>query len=407
MIYGLLKGFLRAFFIVVAYGAMYCHRKGLDMAAIRLQAIHKSFGSTKVLHGVDMEVRNGEFVVVVGPSGCGKSTLLRIVAGLESPTAGNLWFGDRNMTRAGAPERNIGMVFQNYALYPHMTVYDNLSFGLKAHKVSRGEMDKRVQNVASLLEIEHLLRSKPSALSGGQRQRVAVGRALVRNPYAFLMDEPLSNLDALLRDRMRVELRHLHERLRIPTVYVTHDQTEAMTMADRLVVMKDGNILQVGTPEEVYHGPQNAFVAQFLGSPPMNLLSVRRVADLRVAVDGSQDESIAVPPRILAGWPRDLTDLWLGFRPERVTLKGNGSTGLELTVGIRTIETLGSRYHVHGTWGNIEITWVTTEGTNLALGRQVQLTVPWDDVHWFERHSGQRIQEEPREAVRLESGNVV
>ncbi|WP_207711649.1 ABC transporter ATP-binding protein [Sulfobacillus harzensis] len=356
---------------------------------------------------VDMEVGDGEFVVVVGPSGCGKSTLLRIVAGLESPTSGELWFGDRDVTRMAAHERNIGMVFQNYALYPHMTVYDNLAFGMRAHKVARAELDMRIQDVAELLEIGHLLRQKPGALSGGQRQRVAVGRALVRNPYAFLMDEPLSNLDALLRERMRVELRHLHERLRIPTMYVTHDQTEAMTMADRLVVMKDGNILQIGTPEEVYHRPQTSFVAQFLGSPPMNLVPVRRTADGRVGVDGATGETIAVPARVVQAWPRDTSELWLGFRPERAHVKGSIPAGLDMAVGIRTIETLGSRYHVHGTWGDVRITWVTTEGANTAPGRQMLLTVPWDHVHWFDRRSGQRVGEGPGKALSLESGDAV
>lgn len=377
------------------------------MAAIRLQAIQKSFGPTRVLHGVDMEVGDGEFVVVVGPSGCGKSTLLRIVAGLESPTSGELWFGDRNVTRAAAHDRNIGMVFQNYALYPHMTVYDNLAFGMRAHKVTREEIESRIQSVAELLEIGHLLRSKPLALSGGQRQRVAVGRALVRNPYAFLMDEPLSNLDALLRERMRVELRHLHERLRIPTMYVTHDQTEAMTMADRLVVMKDGDILQIGTPEDVYHRPQTAFVAQFLGSPPMNLIPVHRMADGRVAVDGPQGETLTVPSWLAQRWPRASSELWLGFRPERAGVKGGAPAGLDFSFRIQTIETLGARYHVHGKWGDAGITWVTTEGHNMALGSQMPLTVPWEHVHWFDRHSGRRIDEQTTQTVGLEAGDAV
>lgn len=377
------------------------------MASISLRGINKKFGQQQVLHDIDMEVQDGEFVVVVGPSGCGKSTLLRIVAGLESPTSGELRFDDRDVTKVAPHDRNIGMVFQNYALYPHLSVFENLAFGMKARKTDSATIKQRIGEVAALLEIEPLLRSKPGALSGGQRQRVAVGRALVRNPYAFLMDEPLSNLDALLREHMRVELRRIHDRLHIPTLYVTHDQTEAMTMADRIVIMRGGRILQIGTPEEVYHRPATMFVAQFLGSPPMNLVRLKARPDGALALDGQGGQVVAVPSWIQRRHP-DGDFVWLGFRPERVLLKGVGAqAGLEVAATVHTVETLGARYHVHGTWGSFPITWVTTDITGLTASSVVPLTIPWDQVHWFDHTTEGRLDESSPELLQMEAGGAV
>ncbi len=374
------------------------------MASIRLKAVSKTFGQHKVLENIDLEVEDGEFVVVVGPSGCGKSTLLRIVAGLESPSSGDLAFGDRVMTKVPPHDRNIGMVFQNYALYPHMTVFENLAFGMRAHKTPRAIIRQRIEEVAHLLDIRSVLQSKPGTLSGGQRQRVAVGRALVRSPYAFLMDEPLSNLDALLRERMRVELRRLHEQLHIPTLYVTHDQTEAMTMADRIVVMRDGRILQTGTPEEVYHRPETVFVAQFIGSPPMNLIRLKTLTDGTIAMDSPSAPPVPVPPWVRAG--RHAGDLlWLGFRPERVVPKG-AVVGLDLAATVNRVETLGARYHAHGSWGGSPITWVTTNSVGLAPASTTTLTVPWGQIHWFDNQTAARIVETDSELLQVEAGAV-
>jgi multiple sugar transport system ATP-binding protein len=245
------------------------------MASLSLQAILKSYGEVHVIKDVSLEIADREFIVFVGPSGCGKSTLLRMIAGLESITAGTLLIDDRRMNEVGPADRGLSMVFQSYALYPHMTVRQNMSFALRLAKVSKAERDRKVAEVARILHLDEYLDRKPGQLSGGQRQRVAIGRAIVRNPKIFLFDEPLSNLDASLRGMMRVELARLHETLNATMIYVTHDQVEAMTLADRIVVLQSGRIEQVGTPLDIYHRPNSLFVAQFIGSPPMNLLSGR------------------------------------------------------------------------------------------------------------------------------------
>jgi len=305
--------------------------------------------------------------------------------------------------------RNVGMIFQNYALYPHMTVYDNLAFGLSAQKVPKKDIRFRVGQVAELLELQHLLRVKPSMLSGGQRQRVAVGRALVRRPQVFLMDEPLSNLDALLRERMRVELRKLHEQLRIPTLYVTHDQTEAMTLADRIAVMRGGEVLQVGTPEEVYGKPETVFVAQFLGSPPMNLLRVKLTKRAGVSSVGHSEETLSVPDRIndacLGATDPDGT-VWCGFRPESIE-KGQPGGGLELHVTVDAVETLGARYYAHGFWGKQPVTLITEDRTGWTRGSVKRVTVPWEQVHWFHGHTHQRIDVSTPHIVMAETGGVL
>lgn len=242
------------------------------MATIRYEKISKYFGTTKVLEDFSLDIMDGEFIVLVGPSGCGKTTLLRLLAGLEEISGGNLYIDDRRVNEVAPKDRDIAMVFQNYALYPHMTVYDNLTFGLKLRKVPKQEIESRVQAATELLGISDFLERKPKQLSGGQRQRVALGRAIIRNPKIFVFDEPLSNLDAKLRVQMRSEIKKLHARLNTTMLYVTHDQVEAMTMGDRVVILEDGAIQQIGTPSEVYHSPANLFVAGFIGSPPMNLI---------------------------------------------------------------------------------------------------------------------------------------
>ena len=243
------------------------------MAEVELINVTKRFGSTQVVHGVDLQIHDSEFIVLVGPSGCGKSTLLRMIAGLESLSAGEIRIGNRTVNRVPPSERNVAMVFQNYALYPHMTVYDNMGFSLKMKKWPKAKLDQKVREVAEVLELTPFLDRRPAALSGGQRQRVAMGRAIVRNPDVFLFDEPLSNLDAQLRTQMRMELKKLHFKMKTTTIYVTHDQIEAMTLADRIVILKDGFIQQVGAPIDVYENPESVFVARFIGNPPANILA--------------------------------------------------------------------------------------------------------------------------------------
>ena len=242
------------------------------MSNLTIRKLVKTYGTTEVLHGIDLDVMDGEFVVFVGPSGCGKSTTLRLIAGLEEVTSGTIEIAGRLVNNLEPKERNIAMVFQNYAIYPHMTVRKNIGFGLRSSKMPRADKDNRIEEVAEILGMTELLSRKPNQLSGGQRQRVAIGRAMVRDPAVFLFDEPLSNLDAQLRTQMRLEIKKLHQRVGSTIIFVTHDQVEAMTMADRIVVMKDGYIQQIGTPEEVYHSPANTFVARFIGAPSMNMI---------------------------------------------------------------------------------------------------------------------------------------
>lgn len=307
------------------------------MASISINGLSKSYGSVSVLKSLSLDIPDGEFVALVGPSGCGKSTTLKILAGLETASSGQVYIGERDVTDTEPGKRDIAMVFQNYALYPHLTVEKNLSFGLRMRNTPPAEVETRVKRVAELLGISQLLQRYPRALSGGQRQRVALGRAIVREPKAFLMDEPLSNLDASLRGRMRTEITALHRRLRVTTVYVTHDQTEAMTMADRIVVLRDGVIQQVATPIEIFNRPANVFVASFMGSPGMNLLRT----DLRVENGRARfmlfGSSIEVPaaPELPAG----STPVIVGIRPEHLQ-PGQGPTSF--TVVPRAVERLGS-----------------------------------------------------------------
>ena len=295
-------------------------------------------GDPPALSVFSLEVPDGEFMILVGPSGCGKTTALRLVAGLERPTAGTIRIGGQVVNDQSPRERDVAMVFQNYALYPHMTVHRNLAFGLRQHHVDRAEVERRVRNISAMLGLDELMKRRPAQLSGGQRQRVAMGRALVREPKAFLLDEPLSNLDAKLRVQMRAELKRLHQRLGVTTIYVTHDQTEAMTLGDRIAVMSDGRIQQLGSPQDVYERPANIFVAGFIGSPPMNLLR-------GVAGEGTiQAGGLSLPVAGTANVPHG--DVVIGIRPESLRPVGRDAPGLEIHVDV--VEPLGDGVLVHG-----------------------------------------------------------
>src|SRR5579875_3686274 len=270
------------------------------MASVTLKNLTKRFGRVTAVNDVSLDIHDGEFIILLGPSGCGKSTLLYSIAGLEDISGGEIYIGERLMNRVPPKARNIAMVFQDYALYPHMNVYDNMAFGLKLRKANRAEIDRRVQEAATLLGIEHLLERRPRELSGGQRQRVALGRAIVREPDVFLMDEPLSNLDAILRVQMRAEISKLHSRLQTTFIYVTHDQVEAMTMGDRIVILRDGVIQQVGTPQDVYAAPANVFVAGFIGTPSMNLLRGTLAAQGGALYFDTGAFRVALPPAAAA-----------------------------------------------------------------------------------------------------------
>ncbi|MEK8049980.1 sn-glycerol-3-phosphate import ATP-binding protein UgpC [Ideonella sp. DXS22W] len=357
------------------------------MGAIALKQVEKTYGhgakANKVIHGVDVAIADGEFIVIVGPSGCGKSTLLRMVAGLEEITGGEIHIGGRVVNQLEPADRDIAMVFQNYALYPHMSVFDNMAYGLKIAKLAPAEIEQRVRKAAKILELEALLERKPRQLSGGQRQRVAMGRAIVRQPAAFLFDEPLSNLDAKLRAQTRLEIQKLHAELGVTSLFVTHDQVEAMTLAQRMIVMNGGRVEQIGTPEEVYGRPATRFVAGFIGSPPMNLLSGRAEGERFIpdAAAGEQGATLPVAaPRAGA--------LLLGVRPEHLVLDPAGSW----TMHVETVEMLGAERLVHGRIGGQNLT-LRLDATLPAphRGETVRLAPMPGRVHWFDAGTGQRI----------------
>ena len=353
------------------------------MGAISLRGVRKTYGSgpkaVHVIHGVDAEITDGEFIVIVGPSGCGKSTLLRMVAGLELITAGDIAIGGRVVNQLEPAERDIAMVFQNYALYPHMSVYDNMAYGLKIAKVPKADIDLRVNKAAKILELGALLDRKPRQLSGGQRQRVAMGRAIVRQPQVFLFDEPLSNLDAKLRAQTRLEIQKLHHELGVTSLFVTHDQVEAMTLAQRMIVMHAGRIEQIGTPEQVYGQPATTFVAGFIGSPPMNLLPGQ--------ADGGRftlgDQVLALP----AAAPRSGA-LTLGVRPEHALLVAGDGWPLRVDM----LEMLGAERLVYGHLGGASFT-LRIDGTDVPPrpGDTVHLHVAPQHLHWFDATTGQRV----------------
>ncbi len=353
------------------------------MGSISLRGVEKAYGHgaklNKVIHGVNAEIADGEFIVIVGPSGCGKSTLLRMVAGLEEITAGEISIGPRVVNRLEPAERDIAMVFQNYALYPHMSVYDNMAYGLKIAKVPAAEIDVRVQKAAKILELGALLQRKPRELSGGQRQRVAMGRAIVRQPQVFLFDEPLSNLDAKLRAQTRLEIQKLHRELGVTSLFVTHDQVEAMTLGQRLIVMNGGRIEQVGTPETVYGQPASTFVAGFIGSPPMNLLAG--------TADGSRFSVGGITLSLPAAAPRGGA-LTLGARPEHAALHAGGAWPLK----VEMLEMLGAERLVYGRLGDAGFT-LRLDATlpPPKPGETVQLHVAREHLHWFDSASGQRV----------------
>ena len=354
------------------------------MAAISLQNVVKRYGigpkANQVIHGVNAEIGDGEFIVIVGPSGCGKSTLLRMVAGLEEVSGGEISIGGRVVNDVEPSERDIAMVFQNYALYPHMSVFENMAYGLKIAKRPKAEIDARVQKAARILELTHLLERKPRQLSGGQRQRVAMGRAIVRQPQVFLFDEPLSNLDAKLRAQTRLEIQKLHAELGVTSLFVTHDQVEAMTLGQRLIVMNAGHMEQIGTPEAVYATPATTFVAGFIGSPPMNLL--RGSADgATFRLDGA---ALALPtPAPRSG------ELMLGLRPEHAELR-DGAGGWPLKVEM--IEMLGAERLVHGRIGTS--TFTVRQDSTLApprIGDTAALQASSAHLHWFDAATQRRI----------------
>jgi sn-glycerol 3-phosphate transport system ATP-binding protein len=357
------------------------------MAPVDIVAIKKSFGSAHVLHGIDTSFSDGEFIVILGPSGCGKSTLLRIIAGLERQTAGDIRIGGKVMNTVEPAERNIAMVFQNYALYPHMSVYENMAYGLKVRGLPKSDIDARVDKAAKMLELAHLLDRRSRQLSGGQRQRVAMGRAIVRDPQVFLFDEPLSNLDAKLRVQMRIEIKKLHQSIKVTSVYVTHDQVEAMTLADTIIVMNVGRTEQIGTPLEIYEKPATTFVAGFIGAPATNLVDVTAAPDGTLTL---ADGGVLARDRVGA-WP--VAKGVLGVRPETITLAPNGADGLAIAGSVGLVEPLGAETLVHVRVApKIDMT-VRLHGTvRKAEGEPVTLHVPFDAIHRHNGESHQRIE---------------
>ena len=358
------------------------------MAKLKLERVAKSFGRTKVIQGVDLEIADGELVVFVGPSGCGKSTLLRIIAGLEEASAGEIWIGDRRVTELAPAQRGVSMVFQSYALYPHMKVYKNIAFGLTLAKASRETIDERVRRIAKLLQIDALLDRYPRELSGGQRQRVAIARAIVREPQVFLFDEPLSNLDAALRAQTRLEIAKLHRDLAATLIYVTHDQVEAMTLADRMVVLNHGRIEQVGPPGELYHRPATLFVAGFLGSPRMNLF------EAQVSDGVARFAAGALPVAAPAGFAGKAT---LGIRPEDLHLSDSGTGAAASSHGslggeVSLVEDLGETRIVHATAADgSSFAFHHRAGTVPKAGTRVTVAANLERIHLFDA-TGLRVE---------------
>ncbi|MGK9170759.1 sn-glycerol-3-phosphate ABC transporter ATP-binding protein UgpC [Inquilinus limosus] len=363
------------------------------MAGVTLRGIRKSFGDLEIIKGVDLDIRDREFVVFVGPSGCGKSTLLRLIAGLEDITAGDLAIEGQRVNDLPPAERGIAMVFQSYALYPHMTVYENMAFGLKLAKTSKAEIERKVGDAARILQLEHLLKRKPKELSGGQRQRVAIGRAIVRNPKVFLFDEPLSNLDAALRVQMRIEIARLHNDLNATMIYVTHDQVEAMTLADKIVVLNAGVIEQVGSPLELYHHPDNLFVAGFIGSPKMNFIETEITAangaNATVKLPGAGSVTVPVQPgRAKAG-----DKVTLGIRPEHMNESGTGAAAIPGQVLV--VERLGGETYLYV---KTEVGMLTVQAdgdSRVKTNDQIKIGFAAETCHLFDAQ-GQALQRAER-----------
>jgi len=353
------------------------------MASVAVRDVRKAFGATSVIHGVDIAIRDGEFVVLVGPSGCGKSTLLRMIAGLENITAGEIRIGERVVNNVPPKERDVAMVFQNYALYPHMTVADNMAFSMKLRGAPKSEIDERVNRAAAILGLTQLLQRYPRQLSGGQRQRVAMGRAIVRDPQVFLFDEPLSNLDAKLRVQMRTEIKELHQRLKTTTIYVTHDQIEAMTMADKIVVLHDGVVEQIGAPLDLYDRPANLFVAGFIGSPAMNFIKAR--------LEGGEGPTLVTASGVripLGATPRAApgSEIIMGVRPEHVKLGGPRA----MPARIMVIEPTGYETEVIAGFAGQDIVCVLRERLSDRPGDTITLSFD-GPLHFFDPETGKAI----------------
>ena len=363
------------------------------MAGIKYERVWKRFGEVTVLKDLSIEIDDGEFLVLVGPSGCGKSTALRCLAGLEEISDGKIWIGDRVVNDVPPKDRDIAMVFQSYALYPHMSVYDNMAFGLKLRKVAKTEIDRRVKEAAEMLSIGHLLDRKPKALSGGQRQRVALGRAIVRDPAVFLMDEPLSNLDAKLRVQTRAEISKLHQRLKTTFIYVTHDQTEALTMGTRIAVMRDGILQQLDTPQHLYDSPSNMFVAGFIGSPSMNFFEAKldRV-DGGLAVVVSDQFVMPVPPSKFSRVDSHVgKEIFFGIRPEDVhdshyVPRGVDDSG-RLTTSVNVIEPMGSEVYAYIEASGKEFIGRLDPRTSARTGQSVEIVLDMEKMHIFDRET--------------------
>ena len=355
------------------------------MAAVTISAVHKHFGSTHVIRGVDVEIADGEFCVLVGPSGCGKSTLLRMIAGLEEISAGEIAIGGRVVNRVPPKVRDIAMVFQNYALYPHMTVRDNMSFALMLARQSKKEIDMRVKKAADILGLSELLSRYPRQLSGGQRQRVAMGRAIVRDPQVFLFDEPLSNLDAKLRVQMRTEIKELHQRLKTTSIYVTHDQIEAMTMADKIVVMRDGVVEQIGDPLSLYDRPNNTFVAGFIGSPAMNMVpGTARMSNGVTRVEFAGGVTLPVPRGARAA---DGQSVLYGIRPEHCLL----ANGEGLPAEVIVVEPTGADTQLYCRFNGQELASLVRDRVDCRAGDRVGLKPDLVRAHLFDAASGMRL----------------
>ena len=367
------------------------------MADLKLNKVIKRFGDVQTIHGVDLDIKHGEFVVFVGPSGCGKSTLLRMIAGLETISDGEVIIDGLTVNDVSPSDRGIAMVFQSYALYPHMTVKENMSFGLRLAKKPKEEIELRVAEAARILKLEHLLDRLPKQLSGGQRQRVAIGRTIVRNPKVFLFDEPLSNLDAELRVQMRVEISKLHEQLGNTMVYVTHDQVEAMTMADKIVVLRDGRVEQVGAPLELYHNPVNQFVAGFIGSPRMNFLNAKVLQmdgnKVSLELTGGEQFSMTLDRPVSVG---DV--LLMGIRPEHLEVDTSGDVNISLKVDV--VEALGGTTFAYTQYAGEDQVVVVTDGSHIIpRGKTITASFNLEHVHLFDTNTATSLLQQQKAPV--------
>lgn len=356
------------------------------MSELTLTSLHKRYpNGYEAIKSADIEINSGEFTVFVGPSGCGKSTLLRMIAGLEDVTSGTITLGSRDISTVEPANRNIAMVFQNYALYPHMSVFKNLAYGLVNKKIPKDEIEKRVKEASKLLQLEEYLDRKPNQLSGGQRQRVAMGRAIVREPDLFLFDEPLSNLDAKLRQKMRIEIKSLQQRLNITSVYVTHDQVEAMTMADKIVVINKGEIEQIDTPQGIYHNPNSVFVATFMGAPPMNILPAT-MKEGAVYLDDSISFACPDITKGLSG-----SDLKIGIRPEKIVIgHATSQNAVNANINVNVVEDLGAHRLIHTQLCGTDFTLITDQ-TGIQSGDDIHVQLPLQDICFFDAQTEKRL----------------